>query len=193
MVGCCIELKQNSICFKEREVSGIFAKHGLRLDVAVTKCQVGCYKDFPIIKPSSWVKLLDEKNYLHHLFGLGEGCQTLKAAGPKLLDFWQKYKLCHGTHGIYEVASEEMLQRCVPIYIHGDEGTTYKRDGALVLSVYSPMGQGVNSKRTGQGDAASSCLEMHFAGHCFKTRFIAATMLKAFVLKKDIFWNVPFF
>ena len=161
-------------------MSRIFAKHGLRLDVEITKCQVGCFRDFPIIKPSSWVKALDEKNYLHHLFGMGENCKTLKAAGPKLLEFWEKYGLCHRTHGIFQVASEEMLQRSVPIYIHGDEGTTYKKDGALVVSVYSPMGQGVNSKRTGQEGAASSSLEMHFSGHVFKTRFIAATMLKAF-------------
>ena len=161
-------------------VSQIFKKHGLRLDVTVSECLVGCYKDFPIIKASSWVEVLDRRNYLHHLLGLGDDCKTLEAAGERLLEFWRKYEVSHGDHEVFKLASEGALplRQSIPIYMHGDEGTTYKRDGALVLSFYSPLGQGVACKRSGQLDTTRS-LEMNFLGHCFKTRFIMATMLKA--------------
>ena len=145
----------------------------------VARCKVGPFIDFPCIKPSSWVGVLDKRDCLHHLFGLGEDFATLEAAKPKLLEFWAKYELSHGGHQVYDLASSGKLDlgNCLPIYLHGDEGVTFKKEGALVVSFYSPLGQGVACRRVGQLDG-SATLEMHFLGHCFKTRFVMATMMK---------------
>ena len=158
----------------------MFGKHGLRLDVEMSYGKVGTHVDFPFIKASSWVGALEKTACLHHLFGLGAECGSLAKAAPFLLDFWQKYELCHGGHQIYDLAKRGnvKLEHCVPCYMHGDEGITYKRDGALVVSMHSPIGNGVASKR--MGDLGGPCeLNTSFVGHCFKTRFVLGVLLKA--------------
>ena len=84
--------------------------------------------------------------------------------------------MSHGTHQVFQLAEDNLLclGDCLPIYIHGDEGTTYKKDGCLVISIMCPIGQGVASARCGESD-----LKMNFLGHGFMTRLVLATLLKA--------------
>ena len=139
---------------------------------------MGKVKDFPYIKASSWVKLMSEQGFLHKLFGLGSECNTLELAEPHLSDFWKKYELTHSDHQVFGLARAGLirLSHCVPIYIHGDEGTTYKRDGALVLSFFNPIGNGVAGARTGENRQE---LQMNFLGHAFSTRMVMGTLMKA--------------
>ena len=169
-------------------MSKIFAKHGLRLNVEIVTGKVGTESAFPYIPASSWVKYMDSNGYLQHLFGLGAEIQTLEQAEPFLLDFWSKYELTHGAHQVYRLAKQNLLSlsQCVPCYLHGDEGTTYKRDGALVLSFFSPIGQGVASAKTGE---RSDDLRMNFVGHGFKTRFVTSTLMKARIAQQQILYD----
>lgn len=179
----CMRLQYRAIRyvqFQEDTVSRVFAKHGLQFDIEMSYGRVGKHVNFPFIKPSSWVHELDKKGLLHLLIGLGPDYSTPDKAEPFLLDFWQKYRLCHGGHQVFDLerAGGVNLGRCVPCYLHGDEGITYKRDGALVVSFHSPIGHGVASKR--MGDLADpNELNTSFMGHCFKTRFVLGTLLKA--------------
>ena len=163
---------------KERDVARIFAKHKLTLDIELSEGRVGQFKKFPYYKPSSWVQVLEKEGCLPKLFGLGSECKTLEQAEPALLQFWSKFKVTHGSHEIYELERRGQLQlgRSVPIYVHGDEGTTYKKDGALVVSFFCPIGQGVASAKTGEDPEE---LRLNFVGHGFTTRFVMATLMKA--------------
>ena len=139
---------------------------------------VGNVRNFPYIKASSWVKILDRHSCLHRLLGLGEDYKTLEKAGPVLQQFWDKYALTNGGHQIYGLANrgEVCLSECLPIYIHGDEGTTIKKDGALVVSIFCPIGQGVAGAKTGENPEQ---LQLNFVGHGFTTRYVLATLMKA--------------
>ena len=165
---------------QEDVVARVFARHGLRLDVSMSHGLVDQDPSYPYIKASSWIRTLEETGNLKNLLGLGESCRTLELAGPALLDFWEKYALAHADHEVYSLArnGELCLRQCVPIYLHGDEGTTYKKDGALVLSFFCPLGRGVACQK--DGDLTDRKLPMNFQGHSFKTRFVMATIFKAY-------------
>ena len=158
----------------------MFARHGLRLDIKLSFGLIDRNPSYPYITATSWIKCLDAKGCLGNL--LGTGWSTLEQSSDTLLDFWQKYKLAHGDHEVYALADSNQLdlQNCVPVYIHGDEGTTFKKDGALVLSFFSPLGKGAACQRIGDiMDPGEGKLHMNLKGHCFKTRFIMATLFKA--------------
>ena len=129
----------------------VLAKHALRLDIEVSKGLVGRDTSYPYIKASSWIKTLDATGYLQNLLGLGDSCSTLELAGPSLQQFWSKYELAHGDHEVFNLARSGKLRlaECVPIYIHGDEGTAYKKDGALVMSFFCPLGKGTLCQKVG--------------------------------------------
>ena len=171
---------------KEDVVAKVFAKHGLRLQVPMSYGPVDKETSYPYIKASSWVHTLDEMGYLGNLLlGIpGSVHNPMEVAGPMLEDFWGKYALWHGDHEVYSLAraGKLKLRQCVPIYMHGDEGTAYKRDGALVLSFFCPLGKGTVCQKVGDiGDLQN--LHMNFKGHCFKTRFIMGTLFKVGVVK----------
>ena len=134
--------------------------------------------EFPYLKASSWVSLMDKKGQLFRLLGLGSSCNDMQAAEPHLLEFWSRYELSHKSHAVFQEAREGRLslKDCIPCYLHGDEGTTFKKDGVLILSFYCPIGRGVAGAKTGEDPAA---LSLNFAGHGFKTRFVMASLLKA--------------
>ena len=158
----------------------VFKKHGLRLEIDISYSKLGPYQKFPFISLASWVRILDKTGNLENLFGLGPACKQLQQAKPQFLDFWEKYKLSHGEHELWDLVAQNNLElgNCVPVYIHGDEGVTYKRGGALVLLVNCPIGSGTAAQRSGEADAQSGDLRMNFLGHCFKNRFVLAMMLK---------------
>ena len=169
----CAHLSQEDV------VAKVFAKHGLRLDVDMSAGRVAKNPSHPYIRASSWIKAVDAGGNLGNLLGLGPGCSTLEQAAPALRSFWDKYALWHSDHEVYSLAraGKLSLEQCVPVYVHGDEGTAFKRDGALVLSFFSPIGKGVVCQKV--GDIIDGSLHMNFRGNCFKTRFVMGTLFKA--------------
>ena len=128
----CAHLSQEDV------VAKVFAKHGLRLDVDMSAGRVAKNPSHPYIRASSWIKAMDAGGNLGNLLGLGPGCSTLEQAAPALRSFLDKYALWHSDHEVYSLAraGKLSLEQCVPVYVHGDEGTAFKRDGALVLSFF---------------------------------------------------------
>ena len=142
---------------------------------------MGDVAQYPYIKAESWVVALDKNGKLDRLLGLGSDIRTIEAAGPSLLDFWNKFEVLHGSHQVFELARDGSvdLSQAVPIYLHGDEGTTYKKDGCLCLSMHSLIGAGTLSNKLGPVvDGIRADPHMNFAGHAFETRFLLGALLK---------------
>lgn len=70
-------------------------------------------------------------------------------AAPVLEVFWERYRGIYPNFQLFQRIDSGncAAKRCVPFYIHGDEGTTYKRAGALIISFQSRLGYGT-SRRT---------------------------------------------
>lgn len=162
-------------------MSRVFAKHGLRFDVEISSGQVGNDRSHPYIKAGSWIKALDKAGKLWKFLGLGPEFNDFNKCKPALLDFWEKFRLMHGGHQIYNLAAAGALKLecCVPCLIHGDEGTTYKKDACFVLSYHAIIGQGTISNKLGPiEDGNPPALHTNFVGHAFQTRFLLGSLLR---------------
>lgn len=161
-------------------MSRTFAKHGLRLDIEISNGKVGNDRKYPYIKVASFIKALDKEGKLNKLIGLGRTVDTLDKAGPGLEKFWTKYRISHSGHEVFSLADsgELDLKRCLPVFIHGDEGTTYKKDGCFVVSFHSPLGRGTVSNKLGPLGDGSSDPHMNFVGNSVETRFLLGALLR---------------
>ena len=145
----------NTVLFntcQEDVVARVFGKHGLRLDVELSYGRVGSDRKFPYFKVQSIVKTLENRGQLYRLLGFGKQYDTLSKCATMLKAFWCKYRILHGSHQVFDFADSRgwKLSECLPVYLHGDEGTTYKKDGCLVLSFHSSIGIGtVSQKKNG--------------------------------------------
>ena len=151
-------------------VARAFAKAGLRLDVKLSYAHIGQHREHPYIPVSSWIQTLDKAGRLSKLVG----CST--DDWPKILgSYWDNFKQLHPTHQIFSL--QVPLNRCLPVLLHGDEGTTYKKDGALVLSFQSSVGRGTSKNKV--GDVAGDNKQLlNFIGHAFQSRFLIVAGLK---------------
>ena len=123
---------------------------------------------------------MDRRGQLSKLLGFGELCNTLDKAAAGLENYWRNYRLCHGGHEVFSLADagQLSLRQCVPVFLHGDEGTTYKRDGCFVVSLHSPLGRGTVSNKLGPMGGAPLEPHTNFVGHSFETRFMLGALLK---------------
>ena len=172
---------------QETLVARAFAKHGLRLPVRISYADVGLGIDFPYLKVQSWIEALDKRGKLYKFIGLGHPGESFASLGDSLESFWQKFKLHHGGHDVFRLAEEGRmsLRQCVPVYIHGDEGITYKKDGCLCISMHCPFGRGTISNKLGPLGRHDNVEEPHlnFVGHTFETRFLLAACLRELCLQ----------
>ena len=175
---------------EEDIVAKAFKKHGLRLDVTLSYGRVGKDRAFPYIKAESLVESLERNGKLYKLLGFGRECDTLSKCGDQLERFWSKYRPLHPTHEFYRCLDEINPRCAVPISLHGDEGTTYKKDGCLVLSIHSGIGAGtVLSQKLGSvrgNPHERDDPQLNFAGHAFETRFMLAALLRVSCLTSQV-------
>ena len=110
----------------------------------VTVEQNAPLKDFPWIKPSDFLRSLHKTNDLGHLLG----GHSLKEAKPVLLNFWGKYKAAYPKHQLWDhiAATGKDISKCIPLFLHGDEGTSFKKGGILILSFQGAIGFGSSQR-----------------------------------------------
>lgn len=155
-------------------MSKVLQNLGVRYPVEFSYNDVGSYPKFPWIRPSSFIKALSETGDLSRLLG---GHQKLCDAEPLIVEFWSRHRKTQPHHGIYKKFNNQQLKQCIPIYIHGDEGVTYKRSGVLILSLQTPWGKG-SGNATAVNDVPPSDLEnigipLNFLQTTLQTRLLA--------------------
>lgn len=98
-------------------------------------------KGLPWLPPRSFLFTLAQLGDLCHILG---GYRNMEEAKNLLTVFWQRFEQINPGFELFaEIASKrKRAEQCIPIYIHGDEGVTYKRNGVLILSWQSPLGYG---------------------------------------------------
>ena len=166
-----------------------FSKHGLRLGVEISYAPIAGYEKYPFIEAASWVEALDRNSRLDRLIG-SCGAATSTSMSATLKAFWQNYRLDHPSHQIF--SSNLQLEDCIPVYLHGDEGTTYKKDGALCISLQSPLGRGTSTTKLGQLDGLDDSVrqKLNYLGHAFETRFLMIAGLKDSLSHYAYNWGV---
>lgn len=163
---------------KDTGVSQVFDTWGLRYDVEISTGQIGPYPEFPWIKPSKMLQSMANTNDLKKLLG-GLSWQD---AQPALGEFWNRYKQICPEHGVFRRVRESLqttnplkLTQMIPIMVHGDEGTTYKKHGMLVLQFSGLFGRGSRNKpaeASWHQQLQTAGIPLNLLGQTVQTRFL---------------------
>ena len=132
---------------------------------------------FSWIKPSNFIQTMARMNDMGHLLG----GHSLTQAKSMLLNFWSKFRAIHPQHQLW--AEERDLSKCIPIFLHGDEGVTYKKNGVLVLSFQGAIGFGSRSSQRARElesnlRAMGEGIPLNFLRTGFQTRMLVCVCPK---------------
>ena len=159
---------------QERDISNILAKYRLRYPVKFSYAEVGKEKAYPWIRPSDFIKTMADEGDMRRLLA---GYDTMADARGLLEEFWRKYRCIYPHHAVFE--RDLPLHRCIPIYLHGDEGQTYKKSGVLVVSFQTVYGFGSRKRRLDEAltkyeEELESCgIPVNFCKTGLQTRFLS--------------------
>ena len=112
-------------------------------------------------------------NDLCHLLG----GYSLKEAKPMLLNFWKKYRAAYPNFQLWEQVDDghKDLSQCLPLFLHGDEGVSFKKGGIFVFSFQGAIGFG-SSKRAKEMEqnlrALDEGIPLNFLKNALQTRIL---------------------
>ena len=131
--------------FKEEVVHRVFTQQKLYYPVGISYADESPLDGFPYLKPADFLRTMALHNDLGHILG---GFNTMAEAKGMLLTFWGRYKKVFPKFQLFEevTAGLKQLEQCIPLYLHGDEGVTYKKRGVLIMSFQSPLGFGTSRR-----------------------------------------------
>ena len=174
-------------------MNAIFEKFHLRYPVTLSSATVGGRPNIPYIKPTDFIKSLSETNDLGRILS---GKSSMREAAPLLTTFWSRFEKVFPQHELFGPKGKHLpRERCLPLYIHGDEGTTFKKSAVLLISIQSPLGYG--SKRRSievaltdfEPDMEKAGIPVNFLKTGFQSRFLCAIAPKE-SLGKTVVWSV---
>ena len=91
--------------------------------------QLGVWMTFHFLRPSDFMKTMCATNDFTRLLG----DKSLADSRKTLSLFWSRYREHQPLHDVF-TNKNHCLDRCVPMYVHGDEGQTYKKKAVLIIS-----------------------------------------------------------
>lgn len=158
---------------KEEAVTAVFRLHNFYYPLGISVVEEAPLIGFPWLKPSNFLQAMAKANDLHHLLG----GLSLRQARPRLLKFWSQWRQLFPSHELWgEVdCGRKNLSHCLPLFLHGDEGVTYRKDGLLVISFQGVWGYG-SSKSIARSPedykATSTGIPLNFLKTGFQTRML---------------------
>ena len=161
---------------EEEGVAEVFEKFGLRYDVPMSYSQVGDVAQFPWIRPSDFLKSMVRSNDVHKLLG----GFSMEESEKTLIVFWDRYRKQFPTHQIFaDPVKSASLSQCLPLYVHGDKGTHYKRKGVLVLAFQSAIGHGSRHAPNERPEKVNDAgIPVNLLKTALQTRFLTAVCPK---------------
>ena len=178
---------------KEEAILTVLKRNHLVYPVDITFEEASPLAGFPWLKPTDFIRSMGKMNDLGHLLG----GVSLADAKNKLIDFWTKYRSIVPKHQLWEHIDNgsKDITKCLPIFIHGDEGTTYKKNGVLILSFQRVIGAGTTKtvgkscKRKKGFEAKDATiaegLPLNFVHTGLQTRFVSIVCPKDCGSKKQ--------
>lgn len=159
----------------ERDVQRVVAKQGTKLDIPISRLQLG-NQEIPWLNPRDWMEWLVRKG-LWPTFGGAEPNQY-DVSDAVWATFWDQYeKVCPD----FELFSHTWIDKskCAAFMVHGDEGRSLKRQGILVTSLQSCLGKGFDSKRLRRrGPGGNWQHKVNFIGHSYTHRYFTSVIPK---------------
>ena len=121
-------------------MSAIFRLHNFYYPVELTTEQTPPLTGLTWLKPSNFIRAMARNNDLSLLLGGGK----LEESKEKLLHFWGVYRTLFPEHQLW--SAQKPLEKCIPLFLHGDEGIHYRKSGLLVVSFQGVIGSGCSKR-----------------------------------------------
>ena len=158
----------------ERDVNKVVQQHGTSLKIPITEIDVGG-KNLPWINPTAWLRYIINHGLLYMLSGLH--FEERHLVGRTWQEFWTKYQGLNPTFDLFNSGHFDPTTT-IGLFVHGDEGRTLKRNGLMVTTLQSILGQGFDRKRL-KRPRDDMKLHVNFKGHTFITRFLVSVLPKS--------------
>ena len=154
-----------------------FTDNGLIYPIHISLADHPTISGFPWLRPSDCLRKMAFMNDLNILLG---GMRTLAEAAPVLRTFWERYEAIFPNHQVFKSMREKGvdLAKCLPIYLHGDEGISFKKGGILICSWQSAFGFGC-SKRMPMHQGDDDGMPLNFRKSGIQTRILSIACPKA--------------
>ena len=148
----------------ECRLSENFEPYQLTADISLTHVDVGLKSLHPVLGLTNTIQCLDRRNKLDEWFFMGNGPSQYQS-------FWETWRLQKPRHPVYEV-HQDRLDRCIPICIHADEGTSQKKRGMMVLQTQVLLGKGTRKRKS-----TALIPGLNFKGKSLCTRLVYSVMM----------------
>ncbi len=178
----------------ERDLHRLFKKEGLSLPIGTSTLDVGD-QQIKYLSLKTWHSYL--LNYHSKLMLGGFDIQD-PTAQILLRVFWENFQKNFGDHAVFDLHQEQgHLGKCVPYYLHIDEGVGLRRSAVLVVAMQCVFGRetakifGDTHSQDGSMDHRMTISQYHNAkGSTYLTRFLFTALPKKSYTKKNssVYW-----
>ena len=143
----------------EHRVPRILEDFGLQAAVKVSWLEIGLRRKHPCLHLQDMLKGLSDMDQVGEVFLHGHSFQEFQ-------DFWCLFKKHRPQHPVFlEHEPLQRLDKCIPLYLHTDEGTGQKKKALLVAQLQGVLGRG-----------SSRADDLNFTGPTFLTRLLFTVM-----------------
>ncbi|CAJ1392084.1 unnamed protein product [Effrenium voratum] len=127
-----------------------------------------------MLLPSSFLELIDKGNHWEMI----SGQPTLARAEASFELFWKQYEVLFPNFSFFETARRNSIpfKRVCPVYIHGDEGTHFKKSGIMILQWQGVLGAGTSRSVNANTTDAQA---VNSLGNTLRTRLLVGVMPRA--------------
>lgn len=168
-------------------MAAIFEAWGLAYPVPLSYASIGEHVQYPWLHPSDMLRTIGSVGDFHMLLG---GCASMQLAQGLLSEFWSRYEAICPRHTLFRRIRESggslQASQFLPILVHGDEGTTYKKNGMLVIQFAGAFGRGSRKTKedqnTWQTDLQSCGIPLNLVQTALQTRFLT------FLCPRELCW-----
>ena len=141
----------------EHRLPAILEQHGLQADIKTSFVDIGLPDLHPVLRFQDMVAGFGKAGKATKMILQDHGLDDFAV-------FWQNLKHSRPTHPVYDQHANH-LERCVPMFLHADEGTGQKRKGLMILQVQPALAKG--SRRAA---------DINFSGSTFVTRMLYSVL-----------------
>lgn len=171
----------------ERDLHELFEAYHLTVPVRMTKLVLGPTNNVDLwcVTLHDWLStILNDKPELL-LGGFAPGCN----ATLLLQSYWKGFRQCFPDHEVFVMHDQDELGRCIPIYLHLDEGVGQRKRAVLIVAWQAVFGLSTPARfdelRRGVGndlDSVEDCMmraQFHNTkGSTYKSRFLFSALSK---------------
>ena len=161
----------------ERIAHRLAKKHGLRLNVHISSCELPSFKrKLPVLRFSNFLQTLVESGEIYDKLCGGFEGEDLRAV---LGEFWERFGCLHPNHDIVLKIRDGLLppDAVIPIQMHSDEGRGYCKSPFLLINTQGVLGK-PSRKVLSKYIKGKRTVGVNFEGS-LKSRFLYAALPKA--------------